>query len=171
MHITGIVESARRRQRFRRNAAASRQHDLPHEVLDAPKRCAAFRPSNPADYVAVFQPDGGYLAAEPAIAAMIASAQGAGAELQTGVKCFRLRRTAARAHRHKPGRVRGRQRHRHLRPLAETLVPHFPAGARHAPGARLVRAAAPTAALAICRCSSWRAFTASITASRLCQAG
>jgi len=38
----------------------------------------------PPDHVAVVQPDGGFLAAEPSIHAMLALAQAAGAELRTG---------------------------------------------------------------------------------------
>ena len=64
--------------------AASRLHGLPHEVMDAAetmRRFPAFK--IPDDYVGVFQPDGGFIAAEAAIAAMLAQARAAGAEIQT----------------------------------------------------------------------------------------
>src|SRR5229473_1081807 len=50
-------------------------HDQPHQVMDAAetmRRFPAFK--IPEDYVGVFQPDGGFIAAEAAIAAMLAQA-------------------------------------------------------------------------------------------------
>jgi len=86
LHVTGIVEvGAPGGELISGTLAASRLHRLPHEVLDSAatmRRFPAF--AIPSDYVGVFQPDGGFVAVEPAIAAMIALAQGAGAELQTG---------------------------------------------------------------------------------------
>jgi sarcosine oxidase len=88
LHVTGIVEvGAPGGELISGTLAASRLHRLPHEVLDSAetmRRFPAF--AIPSDYLGVFQPDGGFVAVEPAIAAMIASAQGAGAELQTGVE-------------------------------------------------------------------------------------
>ena len=46
------------------------------------RRFPAFR--LPADFVGVFQPDGGFLRAEPAIEAQLALARDAGAELRIG---------------------------------------------------------------------------------------
>jgi sarcosine oxidase len=63
---------------------SSRLHGLPHDVLNASalrQRFPAF--AVPADYIGVYQPDGGYLAAEPAVSAMIDSAVAAGAEVRT----------------------------------------------------------------------------------------
>ena len=66
--------------------AASRLHGLPHEVMDAAETMRRFPAFNiPADHVGVFQPDGGFIAAEPALAAMLAQAQDFGAEIRTGV--------------------------------------------------------------------------------------
>jgi sarcosine oxidase len=90
LHIAGIVEvGAPDSELISGTLAASRLHRLPHEVLDSAetmRRFPAF--AIPSDYLGVFQPDGGFVAVEPAIAAMIASAQGAGAALQTGTTCF-----------------------------------------------------------------------------------
>ncbi len=65
--------------------ASARLHDLVHEIIDARalmKRIPAFRV--PDDYVAVLQPDGGFLAAEAAVAAQHALAQSHGADIRTG---------------------------------------------------------------------------------------
>jgi sarcosine oxidase len=65
--------------------ASARLHDLRHEVLPAPelmRRFPAFR--LPQDYVAVLQPDGGFLEAEPSIAAHLALASAAGARIRSG---------------------------------------------------------------------------------------
>jgi sarcosine oxidase len=58
---------------------------LQHELLAASElmqRFPAFK--LPADYVGVFQPDGGWLAVEPAFEAWISSAASAGAEIRSG---------------------------------------------------------------------------------------
>ena len=87
LHITGIVEiGPPGGEVVSGTLAASRLHDLPHQVMDAAetiRRFPAFK--IPDDYVGVFQPDGGFIAAEAAIAAMLAQARAAGAEIQTGV--------------------------------------------------------------------------------------
>lgn len=60
------------------------EHDLPHEILDAPalaRRFGAWRPA--ADAMAVFQPDAGFLTPERCIAAHLACAQRAGATMRT----------------------------------------------------------------------------------------
>jgi sarcosine oxidase len=62
---------------------SARLHGLPHEVLDAAevmKRFPAFR--LPDDFIGVFQPDGGVLRAEPAVAAFQAVARQFGADLR-----------------------------------------------------------------------------------------
>jgi sarcosine oxidase len=86
MHITGIVEIGPPGGIVVAGTlAASREHDLVHEVLDARDAMHRFPAFHlPADYVAVVQPDGGYLLAEPAMDALIALAQTAGAEIRTG---------------------------------------------------------------------------------------
>jgi sarcosine oxidase len=86
LHVTGIAEIGPPDGILVRGTlAAAHLHALRHEVLAAPdlmRRFPAFR--LPPDYVAVVQPDGGLLAAEPSIHAMLALAQAAGAELRTG---------------------------------------------------------------------------------------
>jgi sarcosine oxidase len=85
LHVTGVLEvGAPDSELIAGTLKASRDHGLPHEVLNAAAlrgRFPAFRV--PADYIGVFQPDGGYLMADRAVAAMIASARAAGAEVRT----------------------------------------------------------------------------------------
>jgi sarcosine oxidase len=87
LHITGIVEiGPPDGEVVSGTLAASRLHDLPHQVMDAGetmRRFPAFK--IPADDVGVFQPDGGFIAVEAAMAAMLAQARAAGAEIQTNV--------------------------------------------------------------------------------------
>ena len=87
LHITGIVEiGPPTGEVVSGTLAASQLHGLPHEAMDAAetmRRFPAFK--IPDEYVGVFQPDGGFIAAEAAIAAMLAQARAAGAEIQTGV--------------------------------------------------------------------------------------
>jgi sarcosine oxidase len=87
LHITGIVEiGPPSGEVVTGTLAASRLHDLPHHVMNAAetmRRFPAFK--IPDDYVGVFQPDGGFIAAEAAMAAMLARARAAGAEIQTNV--------------------------------------------------------------------------------------
>ena len=88
VHITGIVEiGAPDSELIQGTLAASRQHRLPHEVLDAAttmQRFPAFR--IPGDFVGVTQPDGGFLDVEPALHAMVRLAATAGAEIRTGTR-------------------------------------------------------------------------------------
>ncbi len=68
--------------------AAARIHALPHCVLAAPdlmRRFPAFRV--PAEFVAVVQPDGGFLKVEPALNAHLELAKAAGAELRIETVC------------------------------------------------------------------------------------
>jgi sarcosine oxidase len=65
--------------------AASREHGLPHEVMaaqDFSRRYPAFR--LPPDFVAVVQPDGGFVEADAGIRAHLRLAVAAGAEIRTG---------------------------------------------------------------------------------------
>jgi sarcosine oxidase len=85
MHIAGIVEiGPPDGEVVAGTLRASREHGLPHEVLDAKetmRRFPAFRV--PGHYAGVFQPDGGFLEVEPSILAMTKLAQEAGAEIRT----------------------------------------------------------------------------------------
>lgn len=82
--VTGIVEiGAADGELVRGTLASSRLHGLAHEVLDATaveRRFPAFR--IPPHYVGVFQGDGGFLAAEPAIHAHLRVARAAGAAIR-----------------------------------------------------------------------------------------
>ncbi|MDQ2082458.1 N-methyl-L-tryptophan oxidase [Xanthobacteraceae bacterium Astr-EGSB] len=84
--VTGIVEMGRPDSRLVAGTLrAARQHALPHEVLDAHEvmsRFPAFR--LPEDFIGVFQPDGGFVAAEAAILTQLRLAGEAGAEIRTG---------------------------------------------------------------------------------------
>jgi sarcosine oxidase len=94
LHITGIAEiGPPDGEVVAGTLAASRLHGLPHEVMDAVetmRRFPAFKV--PPDHVGVFQPDGGFIAAEPAIAAMIAQAQAAGAKIRTSTAVLSIDR-------------------------------------------------------------------------------
>jgi sarcosine oxidase len=85
LHITGIAEiGPPAGVLVPGTLTAARLHDLRHEVLAATelmRRFPVFRV--PSDYLAVLQPDGGFLAAEPSIAAQLALATGAGAEIRS----------------------------------------------------------------------------------------
>jgi sarcosine oxidase len=84
LNITGIIEiGAPDSELVTGTLCASRLHGLAHEVLDAGTlmhRFPAFRV--PEGMIGVFQPDGGFLRAEPAIHAQLARAREAGAQLR-----------------------------------------------------------------------------------------
>jgi sarcosine oxidase len=82
--ITGIVEiGAPTSDLVAGTLHSSRLHGLPHEILDARslmERLPAFRV--PDDFIGVLQPDGGFVQAEPTVAALQELASGSGAELR-----------------------------------------------------------------------------------------
>lgn len=86
LRITGIAEvGPPDSEIIKGTLRASQEHDLPHTVLNsrqAMQRLPAF--VLPQDYVAVLQPDGGYLFAERAVFAFAKLAKDAGADLRTG---------------------------------------------------------------------------------------
>ena len=84
LHITGIAEIGPRDGALVRGTLASSQlHALAHEVLPAPELMQRFPAFTlPHDYVGVLQPDGGFLAVEPALAAFISLAAAAGAQIR-----------------------------------------------------------------------------------------
>lgn len=88
LHVTGIAEiGPPDGSLVSSTLLASRTHGLVHEVMEAGalvKRFPAFR--LPRGYVAVLQPDGGFVEAEPAIAAQVTAAKAAGAELRFDAK-------------------------------------------------------------------------------------
>jgi len=86
LHVTGILEiGPPDGVLVTGTLAAARLHGLRHEVLPADelmRRFPAFKV--PPDYVAVLQPEGGFLDVEPSLAAHVALATAAGAELRCG---------------------------------------------------------------------------------------
>jgi sarcosine oxidase len=86
LHRTGILEiGAPEGALVSSTLAAARLHDLPHEILGAGevmRRFSAFH--LPHAFVAVLQPDGGFVEAEAAIAAHVALATERGAQLRLG---------------------------------------------------------------------------------------
>jgi sarcosine oxidase len=86
LHITGIAEIGPPDGALINGVLASvSTHALRYELLSASelmRRIPAFH--LPPQYQAVVQPDGGFLAAEPSIHAMLALARSAGAEIRIG---------------------------------------------------------------------------------------
>jgi sarcosine oxidase len=86
LHVTGIAEIGPPNGALIKGTLSCAQiHGLRHEVLaaaDLMRRFPAFMV--PQDYVAVVQPDGGILEAEPSVAAQLALATAAGAEIRSG---------------------------------------------------------------------------------------
>ena len=80
---TGGIDAAREDNAvFRGSLESCRAHDLPHKVLtadEANRRFPGYR--LPDGHLAVFQPDGGFIASERAILAHVTLAQAAGAEI------------------------------------------------------------------------------------------
>jgi len=83
LFITGSIDGGREDSRVVQGSlAACREHGLEHALLDAAETHRRFPGYRlPADHVAVFQPDGGFVASERAILAHAALAIGAGAEI------------------------------------------------------------------------------------------
>jgi sarcosine oxidase len=86
MTVTGIAEVGRSDSTLIKGTlAAAREHNLTHQVVTAHelmRRYPAFR--LPQDYVAVIQPDGGFVEAEAGIRAHLRLAAAAGADMRTG---------------------------------------------------------------------------------------
>jgi sarcosine oxidase len=86
IHITGILEIGAPDSKLITAVLVSiKEHSLRHELLSAEdlmRRFPAFH--LPSYYQAVVQPDGGFLAAEPSIHAMLALAKQSGAEIRSG---------------------------------------------------------------------------------------
>jgi sarcosine oxidase len=86
LHRTGILEiGSPEGTLLPSTLAAARLHGLPHDILDARtliRRFPAFQV--PPDFMALLQPDGGFIEAAAAIAAHVALAKEFGAELRIG---------------------------------------------------------------------------------------
>ncbi|MBE7246644.1 MAG: N-methyl-L-tryptophan oxidase [Actinomycetospora chiangmaiensis] len=91
--VTGIPEAGRPGSPLVEGSLlASREHGIPHEVLDAAaigRRFPAFR--LPEDWTGLFQPDGGFLRPERAIAAFVDGARAGGAQVWTGTRVAAIR--------------------------------------------------------------------------------
>jgi len=86
LDVTGIIEMGTRDSELVAGTLRSAcEHGLDHEILDAAAVMRRFPPFRlPPDFVGVLQRDGGILAAEPAVAALVRLAAGAGADVRTG---------------------------------------------------------------------------------------
>jgi sarcosine oxidase len=97
LQVTGILEIGAPDGTLVAGTLRSAQtHGLRHEVLDAAdvtRRFPAFR--LPPHFLGVFQPDGGILAAEPAVEAQLALARAAGAEVRTNETVRAIEPTSA----------------------------------------------------------------------------
>ena len=98
MTITGIAEIGRPDSTLVTGTlAAAQQHQLSHEVLtahDLMRRYPAFR--LPQDYVAVIQPDAGFVDAEAGIRAHLRLAAAAGADIRTGEEVLSVEQVGER---------------------------------------------------------------------------
>jgi sarcosine oxidase len=83
--VTGIAEIGSRGGELVRGTLASMElHGLEHEVLSAPEAMRRFPVFTlPPDYLAVLQPDGGFVEVEPSITASLALAAAAGAQIRS----------------------------------------------------------------------------------------
>lgn len=86
LHVTGIAEiGPPDSEVVEGTLRASRKHNLSHTVLHARQAMQQFPAFRlPPDYVAVLQPDGGYLLAERAVSTLAELAKDAGADIRTG---------------------------------------------------------------------------------------
>ncbi len=95
MTVTGIAEIGKPDSTLIKGTlAASREHQLPHDILsarDLMTRYPAFQ--IPDDYVAVVQPDGGFVQAEDGIRAHLELAVTAGADMHTGERVIAIEQT------------------------------------------------------------------------------
>lgn len=84
LYVTGSLDIGREQSRIITGSLEScRTHDLPHELLSATDVGARFPGYRlPADFAAVYQPQGGFVASERAIAAAAELAMDAGAVIR-----------------------------------------------------------------------------------------
>ena len=86
LHVTGGLDVGTAGSVvFEGSLRSCREHDLPHEVLDATALAARFPGWRPAaNAMAVYQPDAGFLTPERCIQAYAHRAQSLGADIRTG---------------------------------------------------------------------------------------
>ena len=170
MRITGIVEIGMPHGPLVSGTLlAAREHDLLHEILNATdimRRFPAFH--IPSEYIGIFQPDGGFVAAEATVEALLALARAAKAEIKHEVHVNFIApngrgvRIATSA-----GEIDARIAIVAAGPWLKTLIPQLPAPVRaNARGDGLVQATRSGTARRpeACRCSSSRAAMACTTA-------
>jgi sarcosine oxidase len=96
LHITGIAEIGPPTGDVVRGTRAGANADLPCEVLDAAsfmRRYPVFK--IPQSFIAIFQPDGGFIEAGMALAANITVAKAHGAAVRTGEKVIAVEPSGA----------------------------------------------------------------------------
>ena len=91
LFITGGIDAGRPNSMIVSGSLLScRTHALPHEVWDAKELHRRFPGFDlPADFVAVYQPDGGFVACERAVTAQTTLARAAGADIHTHEKMLK----------------------------------------------------------------------------------
>jgi sarcosine oxidase len=133
LHITGIAEiGPPDGEVVSGTLAASRLHSLPHEMMDAAETMRRFPAFQiPADYAGVFQPDGGFIGVDPTMAAMLALAQSAGAEIRTSTAVLSVAAHdgGVRVSTNR-GDIEARSAVITVGPWLKTLMPEFPAPLR-----------------------------------------
>jgi sarcosine oxidase len=84
LYITGSIDASDRDgEVFQGSLKSCEIHDLPHEILTSAQLREHFPAYHlPAHHLALFQPDGGFLASERCIVANVVSAVEAGAQIQ-----------------------------------------------------------------------------------------
>ena len=98
LHVTGAIDAGpERSETFRGSLASCLRYGLPHEVL-APAEVAGRFPAYrlPSGAMAVFQPDGGFVASEGAITAHVLGARAAGADIRARERVLSWRAEAGR---------------------------------------------------------------------------
>ena len=150
--ITGILEAGYPGCDFVKGSIeSSRIHGLAHELLDAAeigRRFPAFK--LPDGWSGLFQPDGGFLRPERAIAAFVEQAKRAGAEVRNRTRVLSVKPGPGSISVHTDrGTIEGGTRGDHGGPLDGRFRSCFETRPEtHAPGARLVRARRPRAGAA-----------------------
>jgi sarcosine oxidase len=93
LNVTGIVEAGHPESAIVQGSlAASRLHGLAHEVFSGRDLGARYPQFHlPADWLAVYQPDGGFLHSERALRLYCALAMKAGTDLRIGVRARGIR--------------------------------------------------------------------------------
>jgi sarcosine oxidase len=97
LFITGSIDAGPKGSRIVEGSlGACREHSLPHELLTAAQLHERYPGySLPRDHLAVFQADGGFIAAERAIVAHVTMAQSKGADIRARETVIEWKETAS----------------------------------------------------------------------------